>query len=381
MHTAVHTLVRNGSYYLNLRVPQIAQENYGKQIRFKLGDVLPEGKQYLEPESLAYLTTRLTALLEDSFQSGVTLNYREIARSLKPKKRLLTDFMEEYLSVKCIQEKPTRLAIGTLLRTAGNRDVAEYSREDVRALLLVLRSSGSSTGTVRRRINSISAVFNYAYAELDIEKRNPFSRVLIAGEGTDAKKRGTFTKEQLINGYSEALRGMSKVKLLMPILGETGCRMAEVVGLRVEDIDLEIRVLHIRPHALRRLKTAGSERSLPLMGCAEEAVRKALMASDGVWLFPQYCSPQGFMATHASNALNKWLKSRFDGLTAHSLRHSMRDRLRAVECPLEAIDQIGGWSSVGGVGTKYGQGYKIEQLRHWLEKIALPTDIKDGVSK
>jgi hypothetical protein len=134
MHTAVHTLVRNGSYYLNLRVPQIAQENYGNQIRFKLGDVSPDGKQYLEPESLAYLTTRLTALLEDSFQSGVTLNYREIARSLKPKKRLLTDFMKEYLSVKRIQDKPTRLAIGALLRTAGNRDVAEYSREDVRAL-------------------------------------------------------------------------------------------------------------------------------------------------------------------------------------------------------------------------------------------------------
>lgn len=297
MHAAVHTLVRNGSYYLNLRVPQIAQKAYGKQIRFKLGDVSPDGKQYLEPESLAYLTTRLTALLEDSFQSGVTLDYREIARSLKPRKRLLTDFMEEYLSVKSIQEKPTRLAIGTLLRTAGNRDVAEYSREDVRALLLVLRSSGSSTGTVRRRINSISAVFNYAFAELDIEKRNPFSRVLIAGEGTDAQKRGTFTTEQLINGYSEALRGKSKVKLLMPILGETGCRLAEVVGLRVEDIDLEGRVLHIRPHALRRLKTAGSERSLPLLGCAEEAVRKALMASDGAWLFPQYCSPQGFMAT------------------------------------------------------------------------------------
>jgi integrase len=155
----------------------------------------------------------------------------------------------------------------------------------------------------------------------------------------------------------------------MPILGETGCRLAEVVGLRVEDIDLERSVLNIRPHALRRLKTAGSERSLPLLGCAEEAVRKALMASDGAWLFPQYFSPEGFLATHASNALNKWLKSKFDGLTAHSLRHTMRDRLRAVECPLEAIDQIGGWSSVSGVGTKYGKGYGLEHIREWMKKV------------
>lgn len=34
------------------------------------------------------------------------------------------------------------------------------------------------------------------------------------------------------------------------------------------------------------------------------------------------------MATHASNAVNKWLKGRNDGLTAHCLRHTMRDRLR-----------------------------------------------------
>ncbi len=51
---------------------------------------------------------------------------------------------------------------------------------------------------------------NYAYAELDIEKRNPFSRVYIKGEGLDVKKRGTFTHEQLIAGYKEALsRGRS----------------------------------------------------------------------------------------------------------------------------------------------------------------------------
>lgn len=84
----------------------------------------------------------------------------------------------------------------------------------------------------------------------------------------------------------------------------------------------------------------------------------ALRQSDDEWLFPRYIHDDGCRATHASNALNKWLKVRFDGLTAHSLRHTMRDRLREVEAPLELIDQIGGWSTVGGVGTSYGQGYK-----------------------
>ena len=34
----------------------------------------------------------------------------------------------------------------------------------------------------------------------------------------------------------------------------------------------------------------------------------------------------------------------------HSLRHTFRDRLRAVGCPIDMIDQIGGWRSVGGGG-------------------------------
>jgi integrase len=42
----------------------------------------------------------------------------------------------------------------------------------------------------------------------------------------------------------------------------------------------------------------------------------------------------------------KWLKKDFKGFTAHCLRHTFRDRLRAVECPMDMIDQIGGWVEV-----------------------------------
>ena len=66
--------------------------------------------------------------------------------------------------------------------------------------------------------------------------------------------------------------------------------------------------------------------------------------------------------TATSNALNKWLKRDFGSLpTAHSLRHTFRDRLRAVECPMDMIDQIGGWRSVGGVGAGYGEGRQFRK--------------------
>ena len=47
----------------------------------------------------------------------------------------------------------------------------------------------------------------------------------------------------------------------------------------------------------------------------------------------------------------------------------MRDRLRAVECPKEIIDQIGGWSS-GDVGESYGEGFPLDNLNKWCNRIA-----------
>jgi len=39
----------------------------------------------------------------------------------------------------------------------------------------------------------------------------------------------------------------------------------------------------------------------------------------------------------------------------------MRDRLRAVNCPTEMIDQIGGWSRET-IGQGYGMGYGLTSL-------------------
>ena len=62
----------------------------------------------------------------------------------------------------------------------------------------------------------------------------------------------------------------------MPLLGETGCRLAEIVGLRLEDIDLEGDLIHIHPNPARRLKTNNSKRTLPLVGYAKLAMEEAL---------------------------------------------------------------------------------------------------------
>ncbi len=52
-----------------------------------------------------------------------------------------------------------------------------------------------------------------------------------------------------------------------------------------------------------------------------------------------------------------------------SFRHPLNDRLRAVNCPSEIIDQIGGLPK-GSVGGGYGEGFKQESLANILNKTA-----------
>ena len=67
---------------------------------------------------------------------------------------------------------------------------------------------------------------------------------------------------------------------------------------------------------------------------------------DGPFAFPLYTNEKMTNSNSASAALNKWLRNRLgEGNVIHGFRHSMRDRLRAVECPSDLIDQIGGWSN------------------------------------
>ncbi len=360
-----YTICRSGTYYYNRRVPKYAVSAYGLFIRQSLSQCPKEAAEYAK---------RLSDVLEASWSNTSRIqpvDVPTIIESFKPKASLLSDMAEEYLSLRQIDQTPPRVALNIFISLAGDRDVSEYSREDAKLFVRHLTLRGNKTATIRRRINSLSAILNYAFAELDLGKRNPFTRLIIRNEGDDVSKRGTFTNEQLKLGYDKAVRSGSQVKLLMPLLGETGCRLAEIVGLELNDIDMDQELIHMRPNSIRRLKTKNSERTLPLVGYAKKAMELALVKSDGKYLFPRYVRGGKCNADYASAALNKWLKKDFDGLTAHCLRHTFRDRLRTVECPLELIDQIGGWSSISSIGSKYGFGYSVCDIFRWMKSLNL----------
>jgi integrase len=249
--------------------------------------------------------------------------------------------------------------------------IDSYGRQDARNFVQTLQQRGMRTTSIRRRLNCLSAVFNYAYAEYEIDGRNPFTRVLIAKEGADRVRRLPVATDGLQALYEACLTTDKPLRWAIPILGETGCRIAEIIGLRRSDVLPDATSIKIIAHSARRLKTSGSERELPLVGYAQVAMHKLLTTDNNDYLFPSYLRGGEILVTHAGNTLNKWLKQQTEGKTAHCLRHAFRDRLRAVECPIELLDALGGWSAVQGAGRRYGAGFTLEQKRLWLKRIAV----------
>jgi integrase len=276
-----YTICRSGTYYYNRRVPKHAVNSYGQFIRQALS------KDPLEAEAFS---KRLSDVLEGAWSATTDappVNISTIIKSFQPRRVALSEIAAEYLALKQIDQTPPRVALSTFISLAGDRDVSEYTRQDAKLFVHHLEMKGNKTATIRRRINSLSAIMNYAYSELDLDKRNPFTRLFIRKmKEMMYSKAGTFTNDQLKWGYDKALSSGSTVKLLMPLLGETGCRLAEIVGLRLEDIDLENDLIHIRPNSARRLKNKTSERVLPLVGYAKLAMEQAQIQADDEWLFP-----------------------------------------------------------------------------------------------
>ena len=128
--------------------------------------------------------------------------------------------------------------------------------------------------------------------------------------------------------------------------------------------------INLQPHSWRRLKTKGSARLIPLIGASLWAAKR-IQEHESSYAFPRYCDGKICNANSASAALNKWMKPRLkDNAVVHSFRHSMRDRLRAVECPSDIIDAIGGWMTTG-VGQRYGTGQPLEVKAKWMRMIDL----------
>jgi integrase len=128
-------------------------------------------------------------------------------------------------------------------------------------------------------------------------------------------------------------------------------------------IALDAPIPHIRIMAEGRvLKTEQSEREIPLVGVALDAMRRHPSG------FPRYFDK----GSNLSATLQKHFKSRdllpSDKHSVYSFRHSFKDRLKSVETPEELIDEMMGHTTAK---PKYGDGYGLKLKLKYLRAIEL----------
>ena len=232
-------------------------------------------------------------------------------------------------------------------------------------------AKGINGASVARIFITVRVVINLVLSEFGLSIVNPFSNVYF-NHSVGVKKRLPVKPEDIRKVQSECYKADDEKRWLIALIADTGMRLAEGAGLLRSDFIQQDGILcvNIRPHPWRSLKTASSERIIPLVGSAKWAAERILAEpTSSQFAFPNYNDGQRTNANSASAALNKWLKTKIGPeYTIHSFRHSMRDRLRAVECPSDVINQIGGWLTHG-VGASYGQGYPVGTMHSFLLKL------------
>jgi len=260
---------------------------------------------------------------------------------------------------------------GYVIDVAGDKDLRGYTKKDANAFRDALIERGLSGSSITRIFGTVRSVTNFAASEAGVSFNNPFSGVYFDRQA-GVQEREPLVGEVIDTVQAECVSLDDDLRWLVALVSDTGMRLAEATGLALTDLVVEgdCKKVIIREHPWRRLKTAGSSREIPLVGKALWAAQRIHFHAAGqVHAFPRYNRGQLTNANSASAALNKWLKPMVPtGCTMHSFRHSLRDRLRAVECPSDIVDQLGGWQT-DGVGHAYGRGYPLEVLAKWMRKL------------
>ena len=364
---------RAGIYYYIRRVPYDVRQHYAsKRLSFSL-----KTKSYAGALRAAQSVTQR---LED-YWLGLRLQDMDIpaihllrTNHVDDSSPVMLDAVENYLRIKGNDD---RIFIRTAQRNGnyvakllGNRPITSYATSEAAQFRDWCLDKGMNINSVKRVFNSVRSIINLNIREYGLEGANAFSGTYMP-DGFDTPKRKPIPNDILKIIQSQCQTSNDEPRWLVALISDTGMRLSEAAGLSKNDIylDGEAPYVDIKPHPWRRLKTAGSHRKVPLVGMSLWAAKQACTASNSALLFPRYCDEKECHSNSASAALNKWLKQvAGPDYVIYSFRHSMRDRLHAVECPSDIIDQIGGWSS-SSVGASYGKGYELPVLAKWMKML------------
>ena len=253
-----------------------------------------------------------------------------------------------------LSEKGLRSCL--LLLSYDNEDVVScLSRDMLRGYVVSCIKDGMSAATVNRRLSSLSCLCRMA-VKYGLIASNP---VLSVKHLKQPERLPSFYTEDAVSNFFDDGGELSRDRLIVQLLYSTGIRRAELVSLKVEDVDFSRKVLRV-------MGKGGKMREIPLTGEICEEILLYLRRVGSNRGEPLFVTDKGnpLYPAFVNRVIKKQLTDNegFVGRKSpHVLRHTIATHLLNRGADLNAIKEMLGHATLA--STQVYTHNSFEQLK------------------
>ena len=235
----------------------------------------------------------------------------------------------------------------TYLEEKGIREAAKVTKTSLHGYILHMEEQGKAATTISRMMAAIKAFFNYECMQARI-RRNP-AESLHAPKVE--KKAPVILSVDQVSALLAQPSGQTpkeiRDKAMLALLYATGIRVSELIGIQMEDINMNIGFLVCRDGERERTIPFGRSAKAALEEYLEHA-RNDLLRGKGSDYFFVNCTG-GAMSRQGFWKIIKYYGEKAgieEDITPHTLRHSFAAHLVARGADMRAVQTILGHSDM-----------------------------------
>ena len=227
------------------------------------------------------------------------------------------------------------------LERQGIEEPSRVTKTSLNAYISYLQRKGKATTTISHILASTKAFFHYEFMEGNIH-RDPAE---LLKTPKIEKKIPLILSVEEVNRFLEQPDGTSakeiRDKAMLELLYATGIRVSELIGLKLQDVNLSVGFLICRDGEKERMIPFGKKVNQYLKTYLDQARPELIKENESVWLFTncsgRQMSRQGF-----------WKIVKYYGdkagiqvdITPHTLRHSFAAHLISSGADIQAVQTM-----------------------------------------
>ena len=235
----------------------------------------------------------------------------------------------------------------TYLEEKEIREAAKVTKTSLHGYILHMEEQGKAATTISRMMAAMKAFFNYECMQACI-RRNPAES--LHAPKVEKKAPVVLSVDQvsaLLAQPSGQTPKEIRDKAMLALLYATGIRVSELIGIQMEDINMNIGFLVCRDGERERTIPFGRSAKAALEEYLEHA-RNELLRGKGSDYFFVNCTG-GAMSRHGFWKIIKYYGEKAgieEDITPHTLRHSFAAHLIARGADMRAVQTILGHSDM-----------------------------------